>query len=98
MNLMRTEQWSSYAAMIDSTGGIWTCRWGDHQIKSIFAGLFWAHAEFDGGTGSGFRDLVTSYSHQEIQRRSDETDAGDRPEAACSGTLDLHTQDSEPPD
>lgn len=60
MDLMRTESWRSFSAMINATGGIWTTRWGDHQIKTLYAGLFWSSMKTDD------RTLVPSYSHQEF--------------------------------
>ena len=60
MDLMRTEAWHSYASMINASGGIWTARWGDHQIKTLFAGLFWPSMRPQD------RCLITSYSHQDF--------------------------------
>lgn len=45
MDLMRTKEWHSYTSMINASGGIWAARWGDHQIKTLFAGLFWPFME-----------------------------------------------------
>ena len=58
MDLMRTEAWSSYSEMLNASGGIWTARWGDHQIKTLFAGLFWPSMI------TSDRSLVSHYAHQ----------------------------------
>lgn len=60
MNLMRTEAWSSFTAMLNTSGGIWTARWGDHHIKTLFAGLFWPSMI------TADRSLVSHYAHQDF--------------------------------
>jgi len=61
MDLMRTKEWVSYTEMINKSGGIWTARWGDHVIKTLFAGLFWPSM-----TPSD-RSLAPHYEHQQFR-------------------------------